>query len=43
MFDLVRTGKIVSEPRQNYALKDAAGAHIALESRGTMGATVLLP
>jgi len=43
MFDLVRTGKIVSEPRQTFALKDAAAAHRALESRGTVGATVLLP
>jgi len=43
MFDLVRSGKIVSEPRQSFALKDAAGAHIALEARGTTGATVLLP
>jgi NADPH2:quinone reductase len=43
MFDLVRTGKIVSEPRQTFALKDAAKAHVALESRGTTGATVLLP
>lgn len=43
MFDLVRTGKIVSEPRQTFPLKDAAEAHRALESRGTIGATVLLP
>jgi len=43
MFDLVRAGKIVSEPRQTFALKDAAGAHRALESRVTTGATVLLP
>ncbi len=43
LFELVRTGKIVSEPRQTYALKDAAEAHKALQSRGTTGATVLLP
>jgi NADPH2:quinone reductase len=43
MFGLVRAGKIVSEPRQTFALKDAAAAHRALESRGTVGATVLLP
>jgi NADPH2:quinone reductase len=43
LFDLVLAGKIVSEPRQTFALKDAAGAHIALESRGTVGATVLIP
>ncbi len=43
MFSLVQSGKIVSEPRQRFALKDAAGAHTALQSRGTTGATVLLP
>ncbi len=43
LFDLVLAGKIVSEPRQTFALKDAASAHRALESRGTTGATVLLP
>ncbi len=43
MFGLVANGKIVSEPRQTFALKDAADAHRALESRGTTGATVLLP
>jgi NADPH2:quinone reductase len=43
MFDLVRAGKIVSEPRQTFALKDAADAHRALQSRATTGATVLLP
>ncbi len=43
LFELVRSGKIVSEPRQTFALKDAAAAHRALESRATTGATVLLP
>jgi NADPH2:quinone reductase len=43
LFELVRTGEIVSEPRQTFALKDAADAHRALQSRGTTGATVLLP
>ena len=43
MFDLVRSGQIVSEPRQTFPLRDAAAAHRALESRGTVGATVLLP
>jgi NADPH2:quinone reductase len=42
-FDLVRAGKLVSEPRQTFALKDAADAHRALQSRATTGATVLLP
>jgi len=43
LFDLVLAGKIVSKPRQRYALADAAEAHRALESRQTMGATVLIP
>ncbi|SEK16880.1 MULTISPECIES: quinone oxidoreductase [unclassified Variovorax] len=43
VFDLVKAGKIVSEPRQIYALGDAAEAHRALESRSTTGATVLVP
>jgi len=43
MFDLVRAGKIVSEPRLTFALKDAAVALRALVSRGSIGATVLLP
>ena len=36
-------GRIVSEPRQEFALADAAQAHRALESRQTTGATVLVP
>ena len=43
LFDLVLAGKIVSEPRQTFTLKDAAAAHRALESRATTGATVLIP
>jgi NADPH2:quinone reductase len=43
MFALVLSGKIKSEPRQTFALKDAVEAHRALESRATTGATVLLP
>jgi NADPH:quinone reductase len=43
MFDLVRAAKIVSDPRQTFALKDAASAHRALESRATTGATILVP
>jgi len=43
MFDLVKSGKIVSEPRQTVPLKDAADAHRALESRKTTGATILVP
>ena len=43
LFALVLAGKIKSEARQKFALKDAAEAHRALESRATTGATVLLP
>jgi len=43
MFALVLSGKIKSEARQTFALRDAADAHRALESRTTTGATVLLP
>jgi NADPH2:quinone reductase len=43
LFDLVLQGKIKSEPKQSFALADAANAHRALESRGTVGATVLIP
>jgi len=43
MFALVKGGKIVSEARQSYALKDAAQAHRDLEARKTTGATLLLP
>ena len=43
LFTLVLAGKIRSDARQKFALKDAAAAHRALESRGTTGATVLLP
>ena len=43
MFDLVRAGKLVSEARQTYPLKDAAQAHRDLEARKTTGATLLIP
>ena len=43
MFGLVLAGKIKSEARQTFALKAVAEAHRVLESRGTTGATVLLP
>jgi NADPH2:quinone reductase len=43
MFKLVLAGKIKSEARQQYPLREAAAAHRALESRVTTGATVLLP
>ena len=43
LFALVLSGKIVSEPRQIFALEQAADAHRALESRATSGATILVP
>jgi NADPH2:quinone reductase len=43
VFEMVRAGKIVSEPKQIFSLAEAAEAHRALESRKTMGATVLIP
>ena len=43
LFALVKAGKIASEPKQVYPLADAAEAHRALESRKTVGATVLVP
>lgn len=43
LFAAMGTGKLQSSVRQKFALADAANAHRALESRGTIGATVLLP
>ncbi|TAN12989.1 MAG: quinone oxidoreductase [Burkholderiaceae bacterium] len=43
LFDHVLAGRIVSDVRQEFALADAAEAHRALESRKTVGATVLIP
>jgi NADPH2:quinone reductase len=43
LFGLVLAGKIASKPNQSYALAEAAEAHRALESRRTVGATVLVP
>jgi NADPH:quinone reductase len=43
LFGLVLAGKITGEPRQTFALSEAAEAHRALESRATTGATVLVP
>ena len=43
MFALVREGKLRNEPRHTFPLVQAADAHRALESRGTTGATILLP
>jgi NADPH:quinone reductase len=43
LFDHVLAGRIAGEPKQEFALADAAQAHRALESRRTTGATVLVP
>jgi NADPH:quinone reductase len=43
LFDVVQKGAVKIEVNQTYPLKDAAAAHIALESRRTTGSTVLLP
>jgi NADPH2:quinone reductase len=43
LFDLVLRGSIQPDVRQTFALRDAADAHRAIESRSTTGATVLLP
>ena len=40
---MVRNRKIRVHIGQRFALKDAARAHEALESRRTLGSTVLLP
>ena len=43
LFEHVLAGRITGEPKQTFALADAAEAHRALESRKTTGATVLVP
>jgi NADPH2:quinone reductase len=43
LFDVVSRGVVKIEVNQTYPLKDAAAAHVALESRKTTGSTVLLP
>ena len=43
VFAMVLNGKIRSEASQTFALEAAADAHRALESRKTVGATVLVP
>ena len=43
LFDVVQKGAVKIEVNQTFPLKDAAAAHIALESRKTTGSTVLLP
>jgi NADPH:quinone reductase len=43
LFDVVQKGAVKIEVNQTFPLKDAAAAHIALESRKTTGSTVLVP
>ncbi len=43
LFDVVGKGVVKIEVNQTFPLKDAAAAHIALESRKTTGSTVLVP
>lgn len=42
LFAVVKNGTVKIETSQSFALKDAAAAHRALESRQTMGSVVLL-
>jgi NADPH2:quinone reductase len=43
LFEVVGNGAVKIQINQTFPLKDAAQAHIALESRKTTGSTVLLP
>jgi NADPH:quinone reductase len=43
LFDLIGRGIITIPIHQRFALKDAAKAHEALESRATTGTTILVP
>lgn len=43
LFGVVNSGAVKINVNQTFPLKDAAKAHIALESRQTTGSTVLLP
>jgi NADPH:quinone reductase len=43
LFDVVASGKVKIEIGQTFPLADTAKAHIALESRQTIGSTVLIP
>ncbi len=42
LFDHVLAGRIVSEPKQTFALADAAEAHRALEGRKTIGSSIFV-
>ena len=43
LFDIVLSGKLKIAVNQKYPLKDAVKSHRDLESRGTTGASILLP
>jgi NADPH:quinone reductase len=43
LWGAMRSGAVKADVRQRFALKDAADAHRALESRKTSGATILTP
>lgn len=43
LFDVVRKGLVDVSPRQLWRLSEARIAHVALQSRATVGASVLLP
>jgi NADPH2:quinone reductase len=43
LFDVIASGKVKTNIRQRYALKDAAAAHRDLEARKTTGSTILIP
>jgi NADPH2:quinone reductase len=43
LFEVVQSGAVRIEINQRFPLRDAAGAHRALEGRRTTGSTVLLP
>jgi NADPH2:quinone reductase len=43
LFDIVLSGKVKIDISRTYALKDAAQAHIDLESRKTTGSLILIP
>ncbi len=43
LFEMIRSGKVKVEVGQTFALADARAAHEALESRSTVGASLLIP
>jgi NADPH2:quinone reductase len=43
LFEVIASGKVKIEIGQTFALADARAAHEALESRGTVGASLLIP